>query len=137
MCPEGTTGANCESFLKCLETQVACYFNGKCLYSLQDYFLGNDYTCECAEGFAGKYCDECLSTTCLNGGKCALNFASRLECLCPYGYRGARCEVRYDFCEFSSQFMCSNATGECSAYKDYYCQCDKVAGKCRKQVRQT
>jgi len=139
MCPEGTTGKNCESFLKCLEplknyNREACYFNGKCIYSLEDYFLGNDYTCECVEGFNGKYCDECASETCLNGGQCAFNSAYKLECLCPYGYKGARCEIRYDFCEFKNSFMCSNETNECTAYKDYYCNCNKTAGTCKKQV---
>lgn len=138
LCAEGTTGRVCESFLKCLEPskqgRESCFFGGKCIYSLEDYYLGNEYTCECREGFTGKFCNECPPDACENGGRCSLNSDGNVNCKCQYGYKGKRCETRYDFCEFNDDFHCDNVTGECAAYKDYYCNCSASAGKCEMQT---
>lgn len=138
LCTEGTTGKTCDQFVKCLEPlksgREPCLFGGECTSSLVDYFSGVDYKCKCQPGFAGAYCNECASNPCENGGSCMMNADATVQCMCLYGYKGDRCQTRYDYCEYSDNFMCDETSGECSTYKDYYCNCSAETASCRMQL---
>ncbi|VDK59013.1 unnamed protein product [Gongylonema pulchrum] len=71
-----------------------------------------NYTCICAQGFNGFYCDtdidECSTdgNSCLNGGICTNTFGS-YQCRCPDGYTGRNCENDHDDCLPSKGFRIS------------------------------
>ena len=93
LCPEGTTGSNCEKFTKCLEVaselgHEPCLFGGECVSSVDAYFNGADIKCNCKPGFKGEYCNQCSSNPCQNGGSCVLNSDTSVQCICQYGYKG-------------------------------------------------
>ncbi|XP_020615705.1 delta-like protein C, partial [Orbicella faveolata] len=57
---------------------------------------GDDFTCQCTEGFYGDNCEkdvnQCLtSKPCLNGATC-VNKPGSYSCTCPQGHTGKNCE---------------------------------------------
>ena len=55
---------------------------------------GDDYTCECADGFSGPKCetniDDCANSPCENGGACVDRVAG-FVCVCPGAQTGPTC----------------------------------------------
>lgn len=66
-----------------------CQHGGQC----RD--IGNDFLCDCVEGFQGPTCQEsvshCHADSCLNGGTC-LSAAYSYTCVCRPGFFGDKCE---------------------------------------------
>lgn len=82
-----------------------CVNNGSC----QDLF--NHYSCDCAPGWQGEYCqddvDECISGPCIHGT--CRNLPGEYLCQCAVGYRGRHCDEDVDECQ---DLLCEN-TGSC------------------------
>jgi len=60
-------------------------------------YQADPYTCQCAAGFFGQYCENtiqlCGPNACLNNGVCSNSNNQRITCACPCGYAGDRCEL--------------------------------------------
>uniref|UniRef100_A0A8C7L445 Slit homolog 1b (Drosophila) n=1 Tax=Oncorhynchus kisutch TaxID=8019 RepID=A0A8C7L445_ONCKI len=80
------------------------------------------YTCVCAPGFTGKYCetpvDVCASNPCTNGGTCIIFPLS--SCSCLVGFHGSFCEVDVDDCE---DHGCENGATCVDGVGNYTCFC--------------
>uniref|UniRef100_A0A8K9XKJ6 Slit homolog 1b (Drosophila) n=1 Tax=Oncorhynchus mykiss TaxID=8022 RepID=A0A8K9XKJ6_ONCMY len=80
------------------------------------------YTCVCAPGFTGKYCetpvDVCASNPCTNGGTCLIFPLS--SCSCLVGFHGSFCEVDVDDCE---DHGCENGATCVDGVGNYTCFC--------------
>ncbi|XP_068703048.1 von Willebrand factor D and EGF domain-containing protein-like isoform X2 [Montipora foliosa] len=79
------------------------------------------YTCLCAAGYTGQYCnteiDECGSYPCLQG-RC-IDLLNNYSCSCNLGFEGRNCDVDIDYCK-SSPCVYGNCTDEVSGYT---CNC--------------
>ncbi|CAG9784578.1 unnamed protein product [Diatraea saccharalis] len=86
---EAAEVAECSS-LACLS--APCLNGGSC----SD--LGSGYTCSCANGWSGEFCNEsvCEHNPCQSGGSCVRHPGSGFLCLCPYGRHGVFCEYNVD-----------------------------------------
>lgn len=65
--------------------------------------------------------DGCVSLACVNGGSCVKKLDGTNVCECPYGYRGASCEIDVNVCEFGvckNQAKCVDGPGG-----NYTCEC--------------
>uniref|UniRef100_A0A8K9WTR6 Slit homolog 1b (Drosophila) n=1 Tax=Oncorhynchus mykiss TaxID=8022 RepID=A0A8K9WTR6_ONCMY len=83
------------------------------------------YTCVCAPGFTGKYCetpvDVCASNPCTNGGTCLSDEQTRrFSCSCLVGFHGSFCEVDVDDCE---DHGCENGATCVDGVGNYTCFC--------------
>nr|XP_031835747.1 uncharacterized protein LOC116428347 isoform X1 [Nomia melanderi]XP_031835748.1 uncharacterized protein LOC116428347 isoform X1 [Nomia melanderi]XP_031835749.1 uncharacterized protein LOC116428347 isoform X1 [Nomia melanderi] len=74
-----------------------CSFTGNCLLSA-DY---TNFWCDCFEDFNGRNCNEgplCFDDRqepiCQNGGTCRQIGAKAMNCHCPDGFVGRRCQIR-------------------------------------------
>ena len=58
------------------------------------------YTCDCAEGFSGDYCDvnvdDCVGNPCGNGS--CVDDVATFHCSCDDGFYGDLCELETDEC---------------------------------------
>ena len=63
---------------------------------------GNDFYCECPDGFEGLHCenniDDCLGVTCPADKMCYDGVAG-YECSCPPGLSGDDCAQQIDDCQ--------------------------------------
>ncbi|KAH7984134.1 hypothetical protein HPB52_017345 [Rhipicephalus sanguineus] len=95
-CPVGYSATMCEIKVPNACDSQPCHNGATCqLLTLQNY------TCVCANGFRGKYCDKvdhCASQPCLNYGSCQSKEDS-YSCICAPGYSGASCAVDVDECQ--------------------------------------
>uniref|UniRef100_A0A7E4ZYZ5 Glycosyltransferase family 92 protein n=1 Tax=Panagrellus redivivus TaxID=6233 RepID=A0A7E4ZYZ5_PANRE len=95
-CEPRFTGRNCTTRLdNCQPT--SCHNNGVCVST------SNGFTCQCAEGFLGEFCEiplpsilfqgaaTCNEDTCKNG-ECSKTEDDDFECKCHYGYDGKQCD---------------------------------------------
>ena len=95
------------------------------------------YYCSCQSGFYGKNCEQYdpkCNTYCSSNAMCKPGKRGRLAnvlnpfCVCPLGYFGARCNLRYDECDFNP---CLN-NGTChitydpSGERSITCFCSKL-----------
>lgn len=83
----------------------------------------DNFTCECADGFAGKICEkninDCDGQVCHNGGTC-LDRINDFSCKCQAGYTGFLCDQEVDECESSP---CQNG-GSCEdRFNAFKCYC--------------
>ncbi|XP_052828928.1 protein crumbs isoform X1 [Octopus bimaculoides] len=105
LCPKYFEGVFCQCKGPCISEPCQ---NGTCI---QDCTAQN-YTCQCADGFEGRLCDqdidECKMNPCQNGGSCKNNVGSYV-CICPNNYLGNNCHLE-DPC---SKNPCQNK-GNCS-----------------------
>lgn len=84
------------------------------------------YTCQCAEGFSGSYCetklDRCAFTRCQNGGTCIRSDDGKSSCICPIGFEGTLCQTDIDECS-NDKTPCNNG-GYCeNTNGSYKCIC--------------
>ncbi len=93
-CLAGYCGNNCEN-------RVTCFNAG----------IWTEHGCNCAEGWAGTYCDEPASNNCSNHGVYQGN-----RCFCNEGYYGAVCEY-YNDCSGNGRV---NPDGTCTCNDGYY-----------------
>ena len=66
--------------------------------------MGNGFTCHCAEGFHGEFCEEiqdlCESSPCEHGAVCK-NYVTSFLCICTSQYSGKRCEFEIMFSDIN------------------------------------
>eukprot|EP00794_Sanderia_malayensis_P005223 gene5223-5879_t len=71
----------------------------------------NNFTCTCAVGYEGAYCekdiDHCLSSPCKNGATCNDGVGS-FTCLCTQGYEGTLCDKVQACTSECTSPVCSN-----------------------------
>ncbi|CAF4740393.1 unnamed protein product [Rotaria sp. Silwood1] len=117
LCPNGTTGQNCEiGGNPCLSTP--CKNNGNCSA------LSNSYSCRCLLPYGGTNCElminVCTPNPCLNNGICVRSSNIKdgtYQCNCQNGYVGTRCEYVSGCisspCQNAGQ--CVSSTTNCSS----------------------
>ncbi|CAF5177835.1 unnamed protein product, partial [Rotaria magnacalcarata] len=92
LCPNGTTGQNCEiGGNPCLSTP--CKNNGTCSV------LSTTYACQCLSPYGDTNCDTlinvCTPNPCFNNGICVRDPKKQdgtYQCNCKNGYTGTMCE---------------------------------------------
>uniref|UniRef100_A0A8C7H6V2 Slit homolog 1b (Drosophila) n=1 Tax=Oncorhynchus kisutch TaxID=8019 RepID=A0A8C7H6V2_ONCKI len=128
--PMGMEGNCCSPHLRPMEMSVQakcspcvsgpCQNHGVCQSDPVEL-----YTCVCAPGFTGKYCetpvDVCASNPCTNGGTCISDEQTRrFSCSCLVGFHGSFCEVDVDDCE---DHGCENGATCVDGVGNYTCFC--------------
>ncbi|EDS26973.1 notch [Culex quinquefasciatus] len=94
-CAIGFTASLCEIPVKNACDSSPCNNGGSCKLKTLD-----DYSCLCAIGYSGKYCDKqnlCASSPCRNGGTCTIS-GGHFKCVCPKGFKGATCSEDIEEC---------------------------------------
>ena len=92
-CPSGFSGDLCEIVEDLCATKPCA--NGASCESVGQ----NDFMCNCAKGWAGRFCSEpvgssaCDTNPCQNGGQCSPSpdLSSGYRCICPNGRNGPDC----------------------------------------------
>lgn len=87
----------------------------------KDKVTGDNYTCNCAQGYVGKLCDVpfCIETPCTDAGLCDYT-GDPPKCNCIPGYSGKFCEINIDECLSKP---CQNG-GSCTDMIDgFKCSC--------------
>lgn len=90
---------------------------------------GNNYTCECFEGFVGVHCEEafCEAQPCRHG-ECRAELRPP-RCDCFEGWRGAWCEAERDECQEAGAGACLHGGTCIDSHAGYNCDCDDT-GAC-------
>ncbi|XP_077468678.1 protein eyes shut homolog isoform X2 [Stigmatopora argus] len=145
-CPEGITGANCETDINECHSNP-CRHNGTCFDRV------GHYECQCPTGFLGNNCEldvdacalnntcppktHCLDLSdklkytcrvpcptnlqpCANGGRCVLNSGNSYSCICSPGWSGHNCRTNVNDCV---QHWCQNGATCVDEIDDYSCLC--------------
>ncbi|CAF3778690.1 unnamed protein product [Adineta steineri] len=103
LCPNGTTGRNCEIDINPCSS-IPCKNNGTCIRNSN--IENGVYRCNCSTGYFGKHCEYlngCISSPCQNAGTCLLNNETNIPyCQCLSNTTGSRCET--------IQTLCTNTT---------------------------
>ncbi|CAF3399711.1 unnamed protein product [Rotaria socialis] len=100
ICQPGFTGTTCDMPSDFCNTNP-CTNGGTCSN------LGNgSFICACLQDFTGSDCSvaHCTKNSCFNGGTCSIQNKA-LQCTCPCGYTGTRCETPFDTCALT---VCQN-----------------------------
>uniref|UniRef100_A0A8B9KKB2 Notch receptor 2 n=1 Tax=Astyanax mexicanus TaxID=7994 RepID=A0A8B9KKB2_ASTMX len=102
VCPHGFTGDHCEGDInECLSAPCNAQGSVDCVQ------MANDYKCRCrlvsvcvflSQGYTGFNCGDieaytCANLRCQNGGRCQEVVPGHLQCQCPTGFLGTRCEI--------------------------------------------
>lgn len=92
LCPNGTSGTNCEIGANACASSP-CQNGGSC------NVVSTSYVCQCPAPFGGSTCgltiNVCTPNPCLNGGVCvrSTNVSDgTYQCQCSNGYIGGKCE---------------------------------------------
>ena len=117
-CPANFGGTNCQFTTNCEPALNPCLNGASC----KKEFDGS-YTCTCAQGYTGKYCqdlfDPCASMPCKNGGLCSKFNSTSYVCSCQ-GFSGPTCATDVNEC---LQNPCQN-NGQCiNTFGSYSCIC--------------
>ncbi|XP_037950728.1 protein crumbs isoform X2 [Teleopsis dalmanni] len=100
-CTPRYSGKNCQMDNGSPCSKSPCLNSGSCLEDNR-----GEYQCLCLPNHTGKHCETeinvhplCQSNPCLNNGACVVPAgSSKIECECPKGYSGSRCETDIDDC---------------------------------------
>ncbi|XP_028402782.1 fibropellin-3-like [Dendronephthya gigantea] len=103
-------------------THDPCLNTGQC-----NYDASAGFTCTCASGFTGTYCETsgvtnaCSNSPCGNGGTCNKDGSGGYTCSCLSGYIGINCETKLGAC---ATIPCVNG-GTCinDGLGGYTCSC--------------
>lgn len=120
-CPSGFDGRRCERLESCnsnnCQEPMLCQGNkcvcpegvncvgacssGPCLNGATCHNTGNEYYCQCSNGYNGTNCeldiDECRTPGICGNGIC-VNQQGTYKCYCEPGYTGALCDLDVDEC---------------------------------------
>ncbi|KAM3956609.1 LOW QUALITY PROTEIN: cell polarity complex component crumbs [Aphomia sociella] len=99
-CGDEWRGARCEAprRRRCAHRPCAPRATRACRDLPPDPPTGNNYTCECIDGFEGVHCESafCETRPCVHG-ECVVDVTPP-ACACEAGYLGRWCEVERDEC---------------------------------------
>ncbi|GMT36670.1 hypothetical protein PFISCL1PPCAC_27967, partial [Pristionchus fissidentatus] len=92
---------------------------------------GRQFTCGCALGFHGKYCekeiDACYGHPCMNNATCKVIEEGRFTCMCRKGFTGHLCEKNNDDCVNNK---CQNGAKCIDMINSYRCACgERFSGR--------
>lgn len=125
-------GYNCKDFDDCSNSTIPCKNGATCIDAL------GSYSCKCAPGYAGKYCEinqnektPCYDNKCMNDAVCVVDEADTktYRCICDAGWTGQFCDKSIDDCENS---FCYGG-GKCvDKHLTYICECgpDRFGVRC-------
>ena len=106
-----------------------------CIHGVCQKYLNPPYDeyCQCEDKWSGKFCNETINCSCIEGGKCVNGYLKPI-CICPLGRIGKECRVLFNPCmnvkcenggrclpldeRQSNQFVCSCLDG----YFGIYCE---------------
>ncbi|KAM9294035.1 protein delta homolog 1 [Gastrophryne carolinensis] len=121
ICAPGYTGKNCLVRIgPCTSKGSPCQNGGTCL---DNNGFSAQASCQCPDGFEGKYCeaakDDCNPNPCANGGNCT-DVGLGYHCHCPLGFGGPSCTELLTGC---SSNPCANG-GTCYEKSEgFRCSC--------------
>lgn len=97
---------------------------GACRPSPPDPPTGNNYTCECLEGWTGVHCERafCEVAPCAHGA-CRAD-AVPPRCDCEPGWAGARCDAERDECLEAGDDACLHGGTCVDSHGGFLCDCD-------------
>lgn len=130
-----------------------CLNDGRCV----NYCGGRTRLCFCRGDYMGDICQEgpvpstpppmgpgcgAVGSPCVNGGSCFVDGKGGMNCLCPEGFTGKRCEAAKDACGAQSQNPCrhggtcfdvGNGLYKCFCRAGYFGHtCEKVNVTCNR-----
>ncbi|RZF34933.1 hypothetical protein LSTR_LSTR011427 [Laodelphax striatellus] len=99
LCPDEYVGERCDQLKQVTCQNKPCRNNAACA-DVKNPQTADNFTCTCAEGFVGVYCETayCVPKPCLNGGLCNTTRIPPL-CQCERGFEGLHCEMNIDDCK--------------------------------------
>ncbi|XP_067682653.1 protocadherin Fat 4-like [Haliotis asinina] len=116
-------GYTCKDFDDCYNATKPCQNGATCIDAL------GSYSCKCASGFAGKYCEinqnektPCYDHKCKNDAACVVHGADskKYMCICDAGWTGEFCDTSTDDCQ---KALCYGE-GKCvDRHLTYICEC--------------
>ncbi|XP_018896752.2 protein crumbs isoform X2 [Bemisia tabaci] len=119
-CTPKFVGKICDQLKQVTCSNAPCR-NGSTCIDVKNPETSDNFTCSCAEGYVGTYCDipYCMQEPCKNGGACFTNRPVPF-CECAPGFRGELCDENIDDCENSP---CKNS-GHCiDGIDSFSCNC--------------
>ncbi|XP_039288666.1 protein crumbs isoform X2 [Nilaparvata lugens] len=98
LCLDEYVGERCDQLKQVTCQNKPCRNNAACA-DVKNPQTNDNFTCSCAEGFVGTYCETayCVLQPCENGGLCLVNRVPPM-CQCERGFEGAHCERDIDDC---------------------------------------
>ncbi|XP_063224864.1 protein crumbs isoform X2 [Bacillus rossius redtenbacheri] len=127
-CTEEFMGQLCEQYRLVTCENMPCK-NGSTCADIKNVKTGDNFTCTCAAGFEGVYCDQafCLATPCQNGAQCNLSEGAPF-CQCVAGYSGKYCETNIDDCSTGpdNTSPCLNGGMCVDGINKYTCDCSET-----------
>lgn len=124
-CTSEFEGPQCQ-FFKMVNCDSGPCKNGASCRDERNIRTKDNFTCSCAEGFVGYYCEQpyCMLEPCQQGGYC--NTSQKIPfCDCPAGFTGRFCEENIDDCHIGNERIspCRNR-GVCrDGIASYTCDC--------------
>lgn len=128
------TEVNSSACILCYDSE--CQHHGSCSSP------ETDFSCDCAVGFEGQYCDidinECEPNPCEPHGQICEDRAGDFNCICSNGYDGKRCEEDIDECQVNPN-TCKNGGTCLNEVGSFTCICNSnyTGAECESLVSMT